>query len=1138
MHEQKFKKKENEEHVLQITGEKEQGRSQQWTRGRGGFRGSVRGRGGRGLGRGAVNKALIECYKCHKLGHYQYECPKWENNANYAEFDEAEEMVLMAHAEIERKEKVWFLDSGCSNHMCGEKEWFSDIDEDYKHHVKLGDNSKMAVMGKGNVRMEIGGASHIITNVYYIPELKNNLISIGQLLEKGFSILMQNGVCRLYHPSRGFIMETVMTVNRMFVVTAKTMPQESTCFKTSSEDNTFLWHCRYGHLSYKGLMTLKDGDMVKGLPEIKAPSKLCEDCLVGKQQRDVIPKKSNWRAAYKLQLIHSDLCGPITPESSSQKRYIITFIDDYSRKCWVYFLSEKSEALEAFKRFKALVERETGLLIKCLRTDRGGEYNSNEFKELCASHGIQRQLTAAYTPQQNGVAERKNRTVLNMVRSMMTGKNVPKRFWPEATNWSVYILNRSPTTAVEGMTPEEAWSDQTPSVGHFKLFGCIAHAHIPKEKRKKLDDKSIKCVMFGVSEESKAYRLYNPVDNNIITSRDVVFDEDAEWEWTKDSTEESNDLSINEDEDNNGESGNEAENVTQHGGEDEETPAVAEQINQGGRPRTTPAWMRDYVSGEEISEEEGLVDFVMFMEVFGMFSSITDPSSFEEAVQEAKWREAMDREIESIEKNETWELCSLPHGVNTIGVKWIFKTKLNETGEVDKCKARLVAKGYAQKYGIDYTEVFAPVARWDTIRAILAVAAQKGMKVYQLDVKSAFLYGEITETVYVDQPKGYEKKGHESKVYKLKKALYGLKQAPRAWYSRIERFFTVTGLEKCPHEPTLFFKADDEGNLLIVSLYVDDMIVTGSNSDMVEDFKASMKTEFDMSDLGEMRYFLGVEIIQDETGIYMCQRKYAREILERFKMEECNAVRNPIVPGTKLVKEDSSEKVDASLYKQMVGCLMYLAATRPDLVFVLSLISRFMDLPSQIHMGAVKRVLRYVKGTINLGMHYRKSGSSILEAYSDSDYAGDLDTRKSTSGYVFFLSNAAISWSSKRQPMVTLSTTEAEFVAAATCACQVIWLRRILESIGMSQQEGGSTIMNCDNMSTIKLSKNPVMHKRSKHIDVRFHFLRDLTNDGVVELVHCSTQRQIADIMTKPLKMDTYEKLREMLGVCEVPNIN
>ncbi|CAM8975586.1 unnamed protein product [Rhodiola kirilowii] len=305
------------------------------------------------------------------------------------------------------------------------------------------------------------------------------------------------------------------------------------------------------------------------------------------------------------------------------------------------------------------------------------------------------------------------------------------------------------------------------------------------------------------------------------------------------------------------------------------------------------------------------------------------------------------------------------------------------------------------------------------------------------------------------------------------------------------------------HEPTLFVKAGEAGNSLIVSLYVNDLIVTGTMLNMIEEFKADMRSEFDMSDLGEMKYFLGVEVIQNDDGIFLCQRKYAREVLARFKMEQCNSVQNPIVPGSKLTKEDQNGFVNAREYKQMVGCLMYLAATRPDLMFIISLVSRFMQNPTTLHLAAIKRVLRrYIRGTIDWGICYKRGGSDELTAYSDSDYFGDQNSRRSTSGYALFLSNTVITWSSKRQPVVALSTTEAEFIASVACACQAVWLRRVFETIGLPQKQ--STVIYCDNMSTIMLSKNPVMHKRSKHIDVRFHFLCDLVNDVVAGLSFAS----------------------------------
>ena len=266
---------------------------------------------------------------------------------------------------------------------------------------------------------------------------------------------------------------------------------------------------------------------------LKAPSKLCSDCMVGKQHREAIPKKSLWRASQCLQLVHADICGPIKPKSHSNKRYLINFIDDYSRKTWVYFLSEKSETFSVFKKFKAFVERESGNFIRCLHTDRGGEFTSLEFNQFCSANGIARQLTVAYTPQQNGVAERKNRTIMNIVRNMLSNKQIPKEFWPEAVNWAIHVLNRSPTSAVRELTPEDARSGNKPVVDYFRVFGCVAHVHIPNCQRSKLDEWSMRCVLLGVSDESKAYRLYNPITKKIVISRDVVFAENEKWDWKR-----------------------------------------------------------------------------------------------------------------------------------------------------------------------------------------------------------------------------------------------------------------------------------------------------------------------------------------------------------------------------------------------------------------------------------------------------------------------------------------------------------------------------------------------------------------------------------------------------------------------------
>lgn len=1146
VHEQKFKKVDKtDDQVLKVT---HSGTSSY--RGRGTM---SRGRGfnGRGRGRGrGRDKSTVECYRCHRLGHFQNECPTWDEEANYADFDDKEEMLLMAYIEEEDEEidassetnaerllmtyagknenirrRAWFLDSGCSNHMSGDRELFSQMNENFKHSVKLGNDRKMEVVGKGNVKLMLYNANYTISDVYFIPELKNNLLSLGQLQEKDLTIIIQKGVCKIFHDERGLIALSKMSSNRMFMLFDQTEDSsQQRCMQTTTEDTPKLWHERYGHLSHTGMRTLQSKEIVRGLPSFDTQKFTCSDCLIGKQSRSPIPKKSSWRAKEVLELVHSDICGPISHATTSDVRYVLCFIDDYSRKGWAYFLKEKSEAFSYFKEFKKKVETETGKPIKCLRTDRGGEYTSTEFSEFCKLHGIRRQLTTAYTPQQNGVAERKNRTVMNMVRSMLSMRKVPRFLWAEAVNWTFYILNRCPTLAVKNITPQEAWSGVKPSVEHLRVWGSLAHVHVPSEKRGKLDDKSNTCVFLGFSKEAKGYRLYNPTTKKIVVSRDVVFEETKGWNWDEEQEQCDTELKWNDDDLPWGEGdsdGEEEAGVPVTAAEEEEPQAT---VREGRRQTRPPSYLRDYVTEDEVVGENDEVNMVQI--------NSSDPATFTEAQKCINWREAMDAEVDSIEKNCTWELSDLPPGAKCIGVKWIYMTKLNELGEVSKYKARLVAKGYAQEHGVDYTEVYAPVARMDTIRTIVSTAARKGWDIFQLDVKSAFLHGILAEDVYVQQPEGYEVEGKEEKVYKLHKALYGLKQAPRAWFSRIEEYFDKEGFEKSENEETLFIKRSKRGNLLIVSVYVDDLIYTGDDDTLMKEFKLSMEKEFDMSDLGKMRYFLGIEVLQTNQGIHMSQTKYAMEVLRRFEMEDCNAVRNPMVPGSKVDMDENGERIDETFYKQIIGSLMYITTTRPDLQFTVSLLSRYMSRPTKLHLQAVKRVLRYLKGTMDYGIWYKRGGAGELLVYTDSDFAGDIDSRKSTSGYVFLMDNADVAWLSKKQPIVTLSTTEAEYVAASVCACQAIWFKRILRELGYNVD--GSTVIYCDNTSTIKLSKNPVFHGRCKHIGVRFHFLRDMVKDEEIQLEHCGSEEQVADIFTKPLKRETFERLRDQLEICSV----
>jgi hypothetical protein len=509
--------------------------------------------------------------------------------------------------------------------------------------------------------------------------------------------------------------------------------------------------------------------------------------------------------------------------------------------------------------------------------------------------------------------------------------------------------------------------------------------------------------------------------------------------------------------------------------------------------------------------------------------AVCEPENYEDAQMNPAWQEAMKEEIHMIEKNHTWELVDRPADKNIIGVKWIFRTKLNADSSINKFKARLVVKGYAQVYGVDYSDTFAPVARMDTIRLLLAVAAHKNWKVFQMDVKSAFLNGDLQEEIYVEQPAGFVVQGEEDKVYMLKKALYGLKQAPRAWYGRIDDYLTGFGFQKSLSESTLYVKKIDD-DVLIVSLYVDDLLVTGSNLQQIERFKQDMMQAFEMSDLGLMSFFLGMEIKQSRGVIFIGQEKYAKEILKKFQMENCKPTATPMNQKDKFSKEDGTARVNEEKYRSLIGCLLYLTATRPDILYATNLLSRFMHCPSELHMRAAKRILRYIKGTCSFGVKFMQCKTLKLHGFSDSDWGGFIDDMKSTSGFCFNLGSTIFSWSSKKQSIVAQSTAEAEFIAATAAVNQALWLQKLLRDLHIEEEE--ATEISVDNQAAIAISNNPVFHGKTKHFNIKLYFIREVQKNGDVKLLYCRTEDQMADLFTKALPANRFEFLTRLIGVC------
>jgi transposase InsO family protein len=901
--------------------------------------------------------------------------------------------------------------------------------------------------------------------------------------------------------------------------------------------------------------------MVHGLPLVDEADRICEACLAGKHRRAPFPRQALNRAKDVLELVHADLCGPISPATPGGKRYFLLLVDDKSRHMWLYLLKTKDEAATTLKKFQAAAELESGRRLKTLRTDRGGEFTSLSLGEYYADQGVQRQLTAPYTPQQNGVVERRNQTIVGMARSLLKAKNVPARFWGEAVTTAVYLLNRGTTKSVEKMTPLEAWSGRRPSVQHLRTFGCVAHVKVTRPDVKKLDDRSMPMVLLGYEPGSAAYRVFHPPSGRVHVSRDIVFDEDSTWDWMTEAA--------------SGEQGSIPESFTiEHtfwpgaGSYSSSTvdaaptspaaattPVVTMPSSPAGAASPVPVTPSpatpgvEFVSppsgasvpspGEEAPRRyrtlENLFDTTTTVETdhgdICLFSG-EEPGSFNEAETEQGWRDAMNEEMKSINENRTWELCKLPPGHRAIGLKWVYKLKKDAHGAVVKRKARLVAKGYVQRQGVDFDDVFAPVARMDSVRVLIALAAHEGWQVHHMDVKSAFLNGDLLEEVYVQQPLGYVKAGDEDKVLRLRKALYGLRQAPRAWNAKLDDSLNSLGFERCPSEHAVYRRGTGD-SLLLVGVYVDDLVITGQDTKEIDHFKQQMTKLFSMSDLGKLSFYLGIEVAQERDRIMLCQAAYAKRLLERTGMTDCNPCTTPMEARLKLSKQGAGDSVDLTLYRSVIGGLRYLTHTRPDITFAVGYLSRFMEAPTTEHYAAVKHLLRYIAGTLDHGCAYsRGKGTLELTGYSDSDHAGDIDDRKSTTGVIFFLGGSPVSWQSQKQRVVAISSCEAEYMAATTAACQGIWLARLLGE--MLNEKPVKPKLLVDNKSAISLSKNPVFHERSKHIDIRYHFIRECVEQGRVGIDYIRTNDQLADVLTKALGRLVFQGLRRRIGMSEI----
>ena len=494
----------------------------------------------------------------------------------------------------------------------------------------------------------------------------------------------------------------------------------------------------------------------------------------------------------------------------------------------------------------------------------------------------------------------------------------------------------------------------------------------------------------------------------------------------------------------------------------------------------------------------------------------------------------MKDEMKSLEKNVTWQLAELPKGKRALSNKWVFRLKEEQDG-TKRYKARLVVKGFQQKAGIDYTEIFSPVVKMTTIRLLLSIVVNANLHLEQLDVKTAFLHGDLEEEIYMLQPEGFAEKGKEKLVCKLRKSLYGLKQAPRQWYKKFDSFMADTGFERSDSDHCCFVKRFANSSYVILLLYVDDMLLAGSSLVEINKVKQQLAKQFEMKDLGAANHILGMRISRGRDGsLFLSQAEYVKKVLARFSMSDAKAVGSPLAAHFSLSKkqspsdEEGKDRMSNIPYASAIGSLMYaMVCTRPDIAHAVGVVSRYMSNPGKHHWEAVKWILRYLSGTVSLALCFRKT-SEGLHGYVDADMAGDLDSRKSTTGCVCTYGGTAVSWTSKLQKIVALSTTEAEYVAMTEASKEMIWLQGFLEELGQKTDKG---VLHCDSQSAVQLAKNPVFHSRTKHIQIRYHFIRAVLEDGIFALEKIEGAKNPADMLTKSVTIDKLRLCATSVGL-------
>jgi Reverse transcriptase (RNA-dependent DNA polymerase)/gag-polypeptide of LTR copia-type/Integrase core domain/GAG-pre-integrase domain len=1077
------------------------------------------------------------------------------------------------------------LDTAATKHIICNKEFFSEFKSCNKV-VNWGQAKSINIKGIGSIyiRFKDNNKIFLLKNCLYMPELGINLISQSEINSIYHTIFTKNNI---YIRDRSN--KTITKgdkINGLYYLNIRTYKNNITSNKENlllsnninkSNNNSidkYNLHQRFGHISLNYLDKLLDNTegYNKTINNNNSNILDCEICIKGKFTNK-INKLSNNKEFDILEKISSDLCGPITPFTYNKYKYFITFLDKKTRFLETKLLRTKDEAYKSFIEFKELEENKNSnnKRIKILSTDNGKEYINYKFKEYLINHGITHQLSPAYSPESNGIIERINRTLINKVRCLLFNANLPNYFWGEALLVATYLYNRSPHNKLNYKTPYEAKYNKKPNITNIRTFGSIIYYKNKGNNIKKLDIRANKGILIGYNEN--IYKIWDIIKKKVIWSKDIKIIEnqfinnnldiletnkDIELDvnnynnYINNNINNNNDINNNINNDINNNINNDINNDINNNNNinNNINNNTNNDINNNNNINNDINNDLEYNSTQSSNTIDNDID-----ELALIVNINNEPNTYKQAINSIdkdKWIEAMKLEYNELKNQNTWSLMELPNNRIALKGKWVYKYKTDLNNNITKYKARWVVKGFDQILGIDYLDTFSTTCRPETYRIIFIIALYNKWNLYQYDIKNAFVHADIDKEIYMEQPIGFESNYYNNNnnnkrtknpnlVCKLNKALYGLKQSPRLWYKYLLDKIKNLGFIVLLYDEAIFIHK--EYNIIIIC-YVDDLIITGPNKTNIDIIITQLSKVLKVQYIGLIHQFLGMEFNIDYNNKTMLihQNKYLSSIKKRFNKENLTPVLTPIELGIQLDKNtEQANKEDIKLYQQQVGSLIYLSyKTRPDITYAINKCARYMSNPNYSHFKALDRIWKYLNKYPNYGTYYNCNIDKLeLIGYTDADWGGDITSRKSTSGYIYFINNNIISWNSTLQKTTALSSCEAEYMAYKDAIKEVIYLSNLKSYFDIFNNNYNNTnntntnipYLFSDSESAIKLANNPEFHKRSKHIDITYHFIRDVVVNNKVRLEYINTKRQIADGFTKGLDNIKHQTFIKMLNL-------